>query len=311
VARAGTGPADFGFRRLGKPEEFRQAEELQRHALGDEAALLVPAPLLKTIQETGGLVLGAFADIYLAGVAVSSLAWDGESLYQRSLLTLVRPEYRSHHVGLRLKAFQRDEVLGLGLSELRWAFDPLHRAAAALSVRRLGAVPDAYASNPFGQLTTSDGSREESDRLHVRWALRSPEVERRLAGELPGAEADRERHDRSTALVETELAETGLRLPTVVSEPSGAPGHLEVPFDLGSIREHEPGGVRRWRHAVRDAFRAALDAGYAVDGFAAVTIEHERRCFYFLQKAEPRAPSREGSAAASPLPDKRLSSPGR
>ncbi len=280
------GRTGFAFRRLGKPEEFRQAEELERVALGDAAPLFVPAPLLKTLQGNGGLVLGAFADIYLAGLSVSSLGWDGTTLFQHSHLTVVRPEYRAHQVGFRLKAFQREEVLSLGLAELRWTVDPLQRASASLSVRRLGARPDGYLVDHFGQFG-EEGRREESDRLHVRWTLADPEVVRRLAGELPEASADRERYDRSSALLETEVGENGLRRPTAVNEPDGRAGHLEVPFDLEAIRTHEPGTVRRWRHAVRDAFRLALDAGYVVDGFASVTVEHERRCFYFLRAGPP------------------------
>jgi predicted GNAT superfamily acetyltransferase len=148
----------FAFRPLRKPEEFRHAEDLQREALGSDDAIAVPAAVLRSLQDSGGLVLGAFADIYLAGVAVSSIGWDGSSLYHLSLATVVRPEYRSHRVGFRLKAFQRDEVMRLGLSEIRWSFDPLQRAAASLGVRRLGARPDRYLTNHFGHLESAGRS---------------------------------------------------------------------------------------------------------------------------------------------------------
>jgi chorismate synthase len=281
VGRSG----DFAFRPLKKPEEYRHAEELQREALGNEAALSVPSPLLRSVQDNGGLVLGAFADIYLAGVTASSIGWDGTTLYHQSLVTAVRPEYQNHRVGLRLKALQRDEVLRLGLGEVRWAFDPLQRAAASLAVRHLGARPDAYLANYYGHLEATDPPRDESDRLHVCWTLRAAEVERRLAGELPRPEDDLRRHAASSAVVQTEPGESGLRLPTAVEEPSGPTASLEIPFDFGSIRTHEPGSVRRWRHAVRDGFRAAFDLGYAVEDFAAVSLEHERRCFYFLSQS--------------------------
>ncbi|HYA10488.1 MAG TPA: hypothetical protein VEH10_02300 [Thermoplasmata archaeon] len=285
MAAAAGRPSDFAFRPLRKPEEYRHAEEIQREALGAEAALAVPSPLLKTLQDNGGLVLGAFADIYLAGVTVSSIGWDGATLYHGSLVTVVRPEYQNHRVGLRLKAFQRDEVLRLGLSEVRWSFDPLHRASASLAVRHLGARPDAYLPHYFGQLAETARAPEESDRLHVRWPLGAPEVERRLRGELPSAEEDRRRLSAATSVLETEVGESGLRLPTAVVEPGGASASLEVPFDLASVRAHEPSSVRRWRHAVRDAFRAAFDLGYVVDEFVVVPLDHERRCFYLLYRS--------------------------
>ena len=272
----------FAFRPLKKPEEFRHAEELQREGLGDEGAAWVPAPLLRSVQDNGGLVLGAFADIYLAGLTVSSIGWDGSTLYHQALVTVVRPEYQKHRVGFRLLAFARDEVLRLGLGEVRGEFDPLSRAAASLSVRRLGARPDRYLTDYYGQATPGAGGRDETDRLHVRWELSAPEVERRVGGTVPGADDDLARHGRSFPIVQTELGESGLRLPTQVAEPNGSSATLEIPFDLASIRAHEPRSVRRWRHAVRDAFRAAFDLGYAVDDVAAVLLEHERRAFYFL-----------------------------
>jgi chorismate synthase len=281
---------EFALRPLRKPEEFRHAEELERSALGGEAALTVPAGLLRTVQDQGGLVLGAFVDIHLAGLTASSIGWDGQLLYHESLVTVVRPEYRRHLLGFRLKALQREEVRRLGLSELRWGFDPLERSAASLSVRRLGAVPDGYRPNYFGHVEPPDGPRDESDRLRVRWPLEAPRVERRVAGELPTPEEAARRCSGASAIVRTETGASGLRLPTEVAEPTGPGASLEIPFDLGSIRAHEPASLRRWRHAVRDGFRAAFDVGYVVDDFAAVTLEHERRCFYFLAPGTGESP---------------------
>ncbi|MFY9717322.1 MAG: hypothetical protein WAK40_05240 [Thermoplasmata archaeon] len=283
----------FRFRRLVKPEEFRQAEELQRAALGAEAAGVVPAPLARSIQDHGGLVLGAFADIYLAGCTVSTIGWDGSLLYHYSHVTAVRPEYRNHHLGFRLKSFQREEVMRLGLSEIRWVFDPLVSRNAWLYVRRLASTPERYLPHYFGQLPESGDAGTETDRLRTRWNLASSQVEARLAAaEAPPTE-DRARWTAAEPMVETEPGESGLRLPTAVVEPGGPTAHLEIPFDLSLIHEHEPAGVRRWRHAVRDAFRVALDLHYTVDDFTVVSVDHERRGFYLLSRrpAEPAPPA--------------------
>lgn len=288
----------FRFRRLEKPEEFRQVEEVHHTVWGPDSTLDVPPPLMRALQDNGGLVLGAFADIYLAGVAVSLIGWDGSTLYHYAHLTVVRPEYQNHHLGFRLKAFQRDEVLKLGLPEIREAFDPLQSKAAWLLVRRLGGTPDRYYPHYFGQLSDTVNRGMETDRLRLVWSITTPRVEDRLAGKVPSVEEDRRRFETSSAIVETEPGETGLRVPTAVSEPSGPRAHLEVPFDFESVREHEPASVRRWRHAVRDAFRAAFDLGYVVDDFTVLATDHERRSFYLLSKA-PRAPRGAGVAAGS------------
>jgi predicted GNAT superfamily acetyltransferase len=283
----------FRFRRLEKPEEFRQAEELQRAVLGTEAVGVVPAPLARSIQDHGGLVLGAFADIYLAGCTVSTIGWDGTLLYHYSHVTAVRPEYRNHHLGFRLKTFQREEVLRLGLSEIRWVFDPLVSRNAWLYVRRLASVPERYLPHYFGQLPESGDAGTETDRLRTRWELASPRVEARLAAAESSPTEERARWTGAEPMVETEPGESGLRLPTAVVEPAGPNAHLEIPFDLSLVRQHEPAGVRRWRHAVRDAFRIALDLHYAVDDFTVVSVDHERRGFYLLSRrpTEPAPPA--------------------
>ena len=290
------GPLDaFRFRRLEKPEEFRQATELGTAVWGPDTTVSVPPPLMRALQDNGGLVLGGFVDIYLAGVTASLIGWDGGTLYHYSHLTAVRPEYQNHHLGFRLKAFQREEVLKLGLAEIRGTLDPLQSRNAWLFVRRLGVVPDRYLPHYFGQLEDAVNRGSETDRLRYIWPLSDPRVEERLAGTLPSREDDRRRWEGSVAIVETETGETGLRVPTAVVEPSEASAHLEVPFDLAALLEHDAAAVRRWRHAVRDAFRAAFDVGYAVDDFTVLSAEHERRSFYLLSK-KPPSPGPEARA---------------
>ncbi|MCI4350009.1 MAG: hypothetical protein L3K15_00610 [Thermoplasmata archaeon] len=287
------GPAgreEFRFRRIEKPEEFRAVEELQREAWGMSTEPPVPTALQRATQDNGGLVLGAFTDIYLAGFTLGFLGWDGEALYHYSHMTAVRPPYQNHHLGFRLKSFQRDEVLRQGLATIRWTFDPLQSRNAYLNLRRLGARPDRYLVHYYGQLDSEVNRGLETDRVRVIWELKRPEVEQRLAGQLPTADADRKRWEASTPLVTTEPSDSGLRVPTVVAEPTGGPSHLEIPFDLALVRQHEPAKLRIWRHAVRDALRAAFDLGYTVDDFAVVSAEHERRSFYFLTPPDASRP---------------------
>jgi len=276
---------DFTLRAVQKPEEMRAVEEVERTAgqLLDEPP--IPAPVQRAMQDNGGLVLGAFADIHLAGCAVGFLGWDGEALYHYSHLLAVRPEYQNHRLGFRLKVFQRDEVLKQGLSLVRWTFDPLQSRNAWLYIHRLGASVDRYFVHYFGRMGGSANRGLESDRVRVSWAIRSPAVEERLT--QPPSASDPPPFDGAESIVETELGDAGLRVPKAVTEPTAARATLEIPFDLALIQEHEPGGVRTWRHAVRDGLRSALDTGYRVDDFAVVRRDHERRSFYFLSRPPP------------------------
>jgi predicted GNAT superfamily acetyltransferase len=283
-----TGTSGFRIRRLEKPEEFRQVDEVHRSVYGEEATDAVPTGLQRAVQDNGGIVLGGFADIHLAGFAVAFLGWDGAALYQYIHAAAVRPEYQNHHLGHELFTTLRQEVLQLGLSEVRLAFDPLQSRNAWLFVRRLGGVPDRYLHHYFGQMADPVNRGMESDRLRLVWSLAHPRVEQRLDGTFPSADDDAARWKAATPLITTEPGDTGLRVPVEVQEPDRPVAHLEIPFDLALVREHEPDAVRRWRHATRDAFRAAADLGYAVDDFAIVSVDHERRSFYLLSPTPTR-----------------------
>ncbi len=280
------GPRDFLFRRIEKPEEFRQAEELQREAWGLTDEPPTSRTIQRALQDNGGLILGAFADIYLAGLCLGFLGWDGTELYHYSHMTAVRPAYQNHHLGFRLKGYQRDEVLKQGLARIRWTFDPLQSKNAMLNVRRLGVRPDKYYVHYYGQMGSEVNRGTESDRMRVTWELTHPEVETRLSGKLPTQEQDLARWKASQPILETGLGESGLRVPVSVTEPSQANAQIEIPFDLQSIRFHEEPALRSWRHASRDAVRAAFDLGYRIDDFAVLSLEHERRSFYFLDRPE-------------------------
>jgi predicted GNAT superfamily acetyltransferase len=292
----------FRFRRLQKPEEFRAAEEIQREALGMAGESPTAVTVQRAFQDHGGQVLGAFADIYLAGVTVGFLGWDGGQLYHFTQVTAVRPEYQNHHVGFQLNAFLREEVLRQGLPLIRGLLDPLQSRAAHLALRRLGAVPDQYHVHLYGQLDAAADRGLETDRMRLSWALSSATTEARMNGRSPPAAEDKARFERSSAMIETELSDEGFRKPSVVAEPERPEAHLEIPFDLGVVRDNAPALLRPWRHAVRDAFRAAFDLGYRADDFVVLNLEHERRSFYLLTKTSAAAPERP--AETLPTADK-------
>jgi len=294
VGREGGGPQGFVFRRLGKPEELRAAEELQLAGGSGTEEGPVTVPMLRAMQDQGGLVLGAFADIYLAALSVGFLGWDGTTLYHYVQRFLVRSEYRNHGLGRRMGAFLREEVRQQGMDSVRGTFDPLVSRAAFFAVHRLGAVPDQYLVHYYGQQGGDDAVDHESDRVRWSWSLPDPSLDERLATPLVQRPERDPRFREAPALLETEVGDHGLRLPTAVSEPSTPFAQLEIPFDIDLIRQHEAAGLRRWRHAVRDAFRASFDLRYRVVDFAVRNDAHERRSVYLLA-APPATPSPGGA----------------
>ena len=286
------GPPGFTLRRLQKPEEFRAAEELQRAAAGGSDEAPVPVPVLRGAQDHGGLVLGAFAELHLAGLSVGLLGWDGTSLYHYVHRFVVRPEYLNHGLGRRLADGVRAEVRQQGLGVVRGTFDPLLSHAAALAVRELGARPDRYLVHYYGQSADPGAVDRETDRLRWSWRIDGEGPEAPADGGRPAApRAPDPRFAAAAAIVGSEVGETGLRVPTSVTEPTAPTVTLEIPFDIALLREHDPTAARRWRHAVRDAFRASFDLGYRVEAFDVVRADHERRSYYLLAAPAPAGPS--------------------
>jgi predicted GNAT superfamily acetyltransferase len=278
----GVPPPGIRLQRLETPEECRAVEEVQRAAWGFATDGPVPAAIQRAIAHNGGLLLGAFEGAQLIGFALGFLGREGPKLYHYSHMTAVRPEAQNRHVGFALKVFQRQEVLRQDLSEVRWTFDPLQSKNALLNVRRLGGVPDRYYPRYYGMMADAINEGLETDRLRLIWPLNDPRVVARLGGRLPAPADDGSRYRSSSALVETVIGPSGLRRPGTVRPPVGPRLHLEIPYDLGSVRSRDPGGSRRWRELTREAFTAALEAGYRVDDFAVVPLAGERRSFYFF-----------------------------
>jgi predicted GNAT superfamily acetyltransferase len=273
---------EFRFRHVETSEGFRQVEEVQVEAWGMTTEHPVPSVLQRAMEDNGGLILGAFDGDRLAGFSLGFLGREGSQLYHYSHMTAVRPAYRGRELGFRLKAYQREEALRQGLTEVRWTFDPLQSKNAFLNVRRLGARPQTYHVHYYGEMGSELNRGLASDRLRVHWDLMSPAVAERLHGRYPSVEEDRARWRASEPTVRSELGPSGVRRPTEVVRPMGSRVNVEIPFDLAALRARDPGLVASWRDATREAFLACLDARYQVEDLAILREGSEARTFYLL-----------------------------
>ena len=86
------------------------------------------------------------------------------------------PGLTGRHVGFALKLHQRAWALLRGVSEIAWTFDPLVSRNAYFNLVKLGAQPAEYLPNFYGTMLDTINGDDDSDRLLVRWRLRSPHV---------------------------------------------------------------------------------------------------------------------------------------
>ncbi len=250
------------IRSLETVDEYQACVELQEEVWGRNFSEKVPLAILKVSRRLGGVVGGAFSPQgKLQGFVFGMTGWEDRRPVHWSDMLAVRPEARGRGLGMRLKAFQREEMLAAGVDTVYWTFDPLVARNGHLNLARLGAVARSYEPNMYGFTGSDLHGGLPTDRLVVTWSLAAPRVEARLRGrESPPVAEDVAGLSR---VVPVEggagapvpgLPRTGLDDPELL---------IPIPLDFNALLQ-EPDGARRWREATRQAFTDLLSRGYEV-----------------------------------------------
>jgi predicted GNAT superfamily acetyltransferase len=200
----------------------------------------------------------------------------------------VRPEYRVHGLGYKLKLAQRDRALANGIDTITWTYDPLQSLNAYLNIARLGVTAASYRLNYYGE-TSSFLHGNGTDRLWVTWSLDSERVRQRI--EL----AQSSRLDDFDAL--PTLIRVGENEEPIISDAELWSGSLviEIPANINGLRAKNAALAGHWRDATRNAFTSAIDAGFFVAEFYRVTRDGYSLGAYLLNKnREHQDPDRFG-----------------
>ncbi len=220
--------AEIRIRDLDGQPDFEAAVRLQEATWGEGFAERVPTAILRIARDYGGVLAGAFEGDTMVGFVFGLTGIvDGRPVHWSDMLA-VRPAWRRQGIGVRLKGWQRDRLLALGVHEMRWSFDPLEAANARLNLNRLGAVGRWYVEDMYGASTSPLHAGVGTDRVIVSWAL------------------DREPPD------------PGAPPPPL---PPGAV-HVPIPRDLQALKARDPDEARRRRVRVRAALLPRLREGW-------------------------------------------------
>jgi predicted GNAT superfamily acetyltransferase len=213
------------------------------------------APLLRAMAAHGGQVLGAFQGDRMVGALVGlvGLTEQAEPVVH-SHITGVSPDAQHRGVGFELKKAQREWCLGRNIDVVTWTMDPMVARNARFNLHKLGAIGSAFHRDYYGPMDDAFNRGDRSDRLEIRWDLRSERVERAMAGEA------------------REPVVTDAR--TVVGQGGRAWNRegtqliVQVPDVYHGLRESDPDRASTWRDAVADAFEDLFAKGYRATGFA-------------------------------------------
>lgn len=237
----GAGPADDGAVTIepARREHLPAAAALLAAGLGFAPADAVPAWLMRTTDDCGGVTLVAVEDGQVVGALHSIPGHDGDERYLFTCGLVVAATHRGRHLGLALTGEQRRRARLAGCRTIRWTADPVNGRALRLYLSGLGARLVGYRAGLHDGLRAGPGHPQ--DDVDLVWPVADPPPP--TAGNLVDAQRQRPRAERGAAEVE---------LPW--SQPSAAD-----------------------RHRVRERMTALLDGGRV--GVDVRLDWHARRCW--------------------------------
>jgi predicted GNAT superfamily acetyltransferase len=318
--------AGVTLRPLASHEDYHACYELQLVTWGRDFQEGVPPSVLKISQRVGGIAAGAFGAggellgyVYgLTGVrppgssrsAARAPAPGGRprpELLHWSHMLAVAPEARDLGLGTRLKLYQRELLLPLGVEVVEWTYDPLEARNAHLNLNRLGAEAVEYVEDMYKGEMGSDLARGiGTDRFIVSWRIAGERVRDALerlrlengAGGGGGAGGGAGGGSGSSGGGGGSAAapERFLDAPAIEPAASGSAGaageagapplppaprvRIEIPARIQEFKERQPESALAWRLLTRRAFQAYLARGYRVTAF---WRDAAGRCWYGVE----------------------------
>lgn len=268
------------LRPLNTHEEYEACVALQKEAWGQNFLECVPPSILFVAQKVGGVTAGAFDDNgRLLGFVFGMTGVKEGRLVHWSHMLAVQKEVRGQGLGKRLKLYQRELLLKLGVEVVYWTYDPLVARNAHLNLNHLGANIQEYVPDMYGDDSGSDLHRGIGmDRFIVAWYIGEERVRQTILGHV---RTDVDRFAKAP-VVNTQLHEDGTYVPVEGKLPPLPSVRVEIPCDIETIQHESLELAARWRANTRRAFLWYQDKGYRVEAFYR---HHEnKRCFYLLMR---------------------------
>jgi len=258
--------SDFTIRPFASIAEFKECVRFQEETWGEGFAERVPVAILKVSQRLGGIASGAYdREGNLAGFVFGMTGVQSGQIVHWSDMLAVRPELQDAGLGMRLKAYQRDELISRGITRMYWTFDPLEAKNAHLNLNKLGAVVGEYVQDMYGGTDSPLHRGIGTDRFVPTWVMDSPRVIERLvegkAGPDPGG-------DQGAPPAFPVRREGGLELP---GDPDLAVETdrllVPIPNSIQVLRDTSLEAAMRWRTATRSVLTTYLDRGFEAREF--------------------------------------------
>lgn len=248
---------------------------------------------LRAMTKAGNYASGAY-DVATGALLGACVGFFGPPSHAElhSHIAGVVPAGLRRGVGFALKLHQRAWCLRQGVGVVTWTYDPLIRRNAYFNLVKLGARPAEYLRNFYGAMDDAINTGTETDRMLVRWDLRSAAASEACAGRPRPASFEVERARGGVVALSASAdghpvpGPAAAQLPDAELPDAGGCGPrrflVGVPADIEALRLADPGLAATWRAALRDALAPLMAGGGRVTGFDrsgwyVVSMEGEER----------------------------------
>lgn len=271
AAAAAASAAGVVIRHLESMNELDRANALFDEIWQPHDGPSVRIDLLRALTKAGNYVTGAYDAAHgeMLGACMGFFGPPSHAELHSHITGVVQAGLR-RSVGFALKVHQRAWALRAGAESIAWTYDPLIRRNAYFNMVKLGARPAEYLRNFYGTMDDAINAGTETDRILIRWELRSELAVAASAGKVaPASFAAEVARGAAVALTAREDG-----WPAAVPDAEMAAHHaasrrllVAVPEDAERLREANPACAAAWRSALRDALAPAMAAGGRVTGF--------------------------------------------
>ncbi|MCS7125965.1 MAG: hypothetical protein NZ929_03545 [Aigarchaeota archaeon] len=253
---------NFKIVRVTDRESFKQLEAFQSIVWG--RGEVIPYHVLIAFQNMGGIVLVAYDESNRpVGLLCGYNSYkDGKVFYYMHLCGVL-PEYSGSELTVKMKIKMREHLLREGIEHAVWLIDPLNVMEAYVSIHKLRGLGESYQRNFYGLMRDPYNRGLESDRLLIKWNLKSKEVEEKIS-----CSADEE--DTNLRLDELDKSIIILRdgsFPRILDYKlnlNSEKFYLEIPMDLESIKKRDLSVAIEWREVTRRIFENYMSKGYLI-----------------------------------------------
>lgn len=220
-------------------EEMKKTVQIQKSAWGFKDVDVEPHFVMTRVQKYGGLIQALYYKKKCIGFTYALIGkWEG-NFFIYSHMTAVAKEYQGKGFGFLLKKAQREEVLKMGYTIIRWNFDPLESLNAYFNFHRLGVFSTEYERNIYGEGESGLHKGLPTDRLIATWELDSETVQKRMKS-------------KELKIVE-DIPENK------INHFNHEVAYIEIPRDIRDLKEKNKNSALEWRLKTRELFELAFE----------------------------------------------------